>query len=354
MHRLNRRFWFLLLTPRLIRLPRRIWLLLLMPTALVALGTIGYQLIDDRYSFIDALYMTVITLTTIGFGEVHQLDDRGKIFTIALIVTGVFGFAYSATEIVRSVVSGEIAGFLGKQHMERALAQLKDHIIVCGYGRMGHLICKEFARLGKSFVVIERTGDYLKDFDHPHGIALVGDATSDEMLRRAGIDRAQHLVTVMASDADNLFTTMSARLLNPRLLIVARVEDMQSEQKLKRAGANRVVSPYQIGGTRMAHAVLKPTVVDFIDLTTRTEHIELQLEETQIEANSALAGVNLRDTRLRADHQIIIVAIKKASGHMLFNPPPDSVLDVGDILIAMGSLDHLGTLGQLAKAKNSP
>jgi voltage-gated potassium channel len=158
-------------------------------------------------------------------------------------------------------------------------------------------------------------------------------------------------VTVMMSDADNLFTTMSARLLNAKLVIVARVEDMITEDKLKRAGADRVVSPYQIGGTRVAQAVIKPTVVDFIELTTRTEHIELQMEETKIEPNSVLAGCNLRDSRLQAAHRIIIVAIKKKSGHMLFNPPAETVLEVGDILIAMGSRDHLGLLDQLAKAK---
>ena len=336
----------------MIQLPRRIWILILVPLALVIIGTLGYRFIEEKYTFFDALYMTVITLTTIGYEETHKLTTKGRVFTIFLILGGVFGFVYSATEIIRIVVSGELAEIYGKQKMERELTKIHDHIIVCGYGRMGHLVCKEFSRLGRPFVIIDRSADELKDFELPHGIALVGDATSDDMLRHAGIERAHYLVTVMASDADNLFTTMSARLLNGKLVIVARVEDMQSEQKLKRAGANRVVSPYQIGGTRVAHAVLKPTVVDFIELTTRTEHIELQLEETKIEPNSILAGCNLRDTRLRAEHQIIIVAIKKKTGHMLFNPPPETILEVGDILVAMGSREHLGTLDQLAKPKN--
>ena len=335
----------------MMRLPRRFWVLVIVPIALVVVGTVGYRFVEAKYSWLDALYMTIITLSTIGYGEVHTLSDEGKIFTMLLILGGVFGFGYSATEIIRSVVSGEIASILGKQKMERTLAQLHDHIIVCGFGRMGRLVCKEFARLGKTFVVIDNSAEELKDFDFAHGIALVGDATSDEVLKRAGIERAHSLVTVMMSDADNLFTTLSARLLNAKLIIVARVEDMTSEQKLIRAGANRVVSPYQIGGTRVAHAVVKPTVVDFIELTTRTEHIELQLEECKIEMNSPLAGCILRESRLRADHQIIIVAIKKASGHMLFNPPSDTILDVGDILVAMGSLDSLAVLGQLARRK---
>ncbi len=331
--------------------PRRFWILVMVPTSLVVIGTVGYQIVDERYGFLDALYMTIITLSTIGYGETHTLDAKGKIFTMFLILSGVFGFAYSASEIIRTIVSGEFAEYLGKQKMEHALAHLKDHIIVCGYGRMGHLVCKEFSRLGEPFVAIDKDPESLKNFQLPHGIALAGDATSDELLKQAGIERAHSLVTVMASDADNLFATMSARLLNAKLVIVARVEDSQSEEKLRRAGANRVVSPYQIGGTRVAHAVMKPTVVDFIELTTGREHIELQLEETTIERDSVLAGCSLRDTRLRANYQVIIVAVKKKVGHMVFNPPADTVFEPGDILVALGSLVHLANLDQLAKGK---
>jgi len=330
------------------RLPQRFLVLAGVPLTLILIGTIGYPLVQNEYTLFDGLYMTVITLTTIGYQEVHTLSTAGRVFTIFLIFLGVFGFAYSGSELIRTVISGELAEFVGKQNMERALANVSDHIIVCGFGRMGHLVCKEFSRLGKTFVVIDRSEESLKDFQLPNGIPLVGDATSDELLKKAGIDRAYCLVTVMASDADNLFTTMSARLLNPKIMIVARVEEMQSEQKLIRAGANRVVSPYQIGGTRVAHAVLKPTVVDFIELTTRTEHIDLEMEECRIEPKIALTGINLRDARLRTEHQVIIVAIKKASGHMLFNPPSETILEAGDTLVAMGSLENLGKLSRLA------
>lgn len=333
------------------RLPRRFWVLFFCPAVLVIGGSFGYHFIEEEYSLFDGLYMTVITLSTIGYGETHPLSPAGKIFTMCLILGGVFTLAYSASEIIRSIVSGEIAGYLERQKMERALSHVHDHIIVCGFGRMGHLVCKEFSRLNKHFVVIDLNEAQLKSFHMSGGIALVGDATSDVVLKQAGIERARSLVTVMASDADNLFTTMSARLLNAKLTIVARVEDIQSEEKLRRAGANRVVSPYHIGGTRVAHAVLKPTVVDFIELTTRTEHIELQLEEATICEGSPLAKQTLRDTRLMADHHCIIVAIKQASGHMMFNPPPDTLLGVGDTLVALGSRTHLATFGSLAKAK---
>jgi voltage-gated potassium channel len=336
----------------MMRLPRRFWLLLFVPLALVVTGTLGYRIVQpDDYSLFDGLYMTIITLSTIGYGETRELTTEGRAFTICLILGGVFGFAYCASEIIRSIVSGELAAFWGRQQMERALAHLHDHIIVCGYGRMGKLVCKEFSRLNKRFVVIDISADDLAGFEMPGGIALVGDATSDDVLRHAGIERAYSFVTVMASDSDNLFATMSARLLNPKVTIVARVEDAQSEAKLVRAGANRVVSPYVIGGTRVAHAVLKPTVVDFVELTTGTEHIELQLEEARIAPHSPLVGRTLKESRLRAEHQVIIVGIKKTSGHMLFNPPSQTIIESNDIVVAMGSRAQLAALALLANPK---
>jgi voltage-gated potassium channel len=330
------------------RLPRRFLILVGVPILLVAAGTIGYYEIEKDWSLLDALYMTVITLSTIGYGEVHELSDAGKVFTICLILGGAFTFLYTAAEIIRSVVSGEVAEMLGQQQRERALAEIRNHIIVCGYGRMGKLVCSEFSRDGVPFVLVDVNEDALRDFSLPHGLALVGDATSDEVLKHAGIDRARALVTVMASDADNLFTTLSARLLRGDLFIVARVEAAGSEAKLLRAGANRVVSPYQIGGTRVAQAVLRPTVVDFIELATRTEHIDLQLEEARLGAGSPLAGCTLRDSRLRVDLKVIIVAIKKKGGHMHFNPAPETVLEPGDTLVAIGHKDQLVQLERLA------
>ncbi len=332
--------------------PRRLWVLLLVPILLVAIGTLGYCITErekNNYDWFDALYMTIITLSTIGYGEHNgPLTHEGRVFTIFLILGGVFSMAYSATEVIRSIVGGEVAAALGKRRMERTLAQLKDHIIVCGYGRMGRLVCREFERVGRSFVVIDSKTEELTGFQSPLGVPLQGDATSDDVLRHAGIERAHSLVAVMATDSDNLFVTMSARLLNAKLTIVARAEELQTEQKLLRAGANRVISPYEIGGHRLAHAVTKPTVVEFIELTSRTEHIELQLEESKIDAHSKLAGRTLAESRLMADHRLIIVAIKKPVGKMLFNPPAETRLEAGDILVAMGSLEHVTALSGLA------
>jgi voltage-gated potassium channel len=329
-------------------LPNRFLVLLAVPLGLVVAGTLGYCVIEGWHWF-DGLYMTVITLSTIGYGETHPLSVRGRAFTMVLIFGGVFTVLYAGTEVIRGIISGEIRQVLGKQRMERQLAELHQHLIVCGFGRMGRLVCAEFSNLGDRFVVIDRHEEALEDFTMPHGIPLHGDATSDDVLRHAGIERARALVTVVASDADNLYTTMSARLLNDKLFIVARAEDAHSEQKLLRAGANRVVSPYRIGGSRVAQAVLRPTVMDFLELATQTEHVELQIEETRITTYSPLVGSTLQDSRLRKDLGIIIVAIKKTSGKMLFNPAPETTLEVGDILIAMGDRQHLDRLDALAK-----
>jgi voltage-gated potassium channel len=330
-------------------LPRRFWLLILVPTVLVCVGTLGYKLLEPEYSLFDSLYMTVTTLTTVGYGEVHPLHAQGRVFTIMLLLGGVFAFFYTATELLRAVVNGELQDFLGRQRMERNLAALDRHLIVCGYGRMGRYICQDFSKQGLPFVVIDRREEALRDFHLPRGIALAGDATSDEVLRRAGVERARALVTVAASDADNLFITMSARLLNERLFIVARAEGEQAEPKLLRAGANRVVAPYAIGGLKVAQAVLRPAVVDFIELATRTEHLDLQLEETLLQPGSQLAGQNLRASRLRQDLGVIVVAIKKADGRLVSDMTGDVVLEAGDTLITLGKRQNLDRVEDLAR-----
>jgi voltage-gated potassium channel len=232
--------------------------------------------------------------------------------------------------------------------MERRITAMKDHIIVCGYGRMGRLVCQELTSKGTPFVVIEKEANLVEGFHSAIGAIVHGDATSDEALRHAGVERARALITVVASVPDNLYITMSARLLNERLFIVARAEDDRSEEKLQRAGANRAVAPYRIGGTRVAQAVLRPHVVDFIELATRTGHLELQIEETNIKEASPLANQTLLESKLRQEHGLIIVAIKKKNGAMTFNPPPEIPIQPGDVLIALGDRVNLDALERLA------
>jgi len=232
--------------------------------------------------------------------------------------------------------------------MERSLAEMKDHVIVCGYGRMGRFICQEFSRNGYPFVAIDRSGDNLKALSSSHGVALPGDASDDEVLRHAGIERARALVTVAGSDADNLYITVSARLLNDKLFIVARAETEAAEIKLKRAGASRVVSPYALGGSRVAHAVLRPNVVDYLDLATGSEFYDLQIEELTIRKGSQLDGVTLRDSRIHLELGIMVVAIKKPAGRMVFNPPGDARMEAGDTLIALGRRAEIDRLEERA------
>ena len=320
---------------------------LLVVIILVLGGTFGYMAVQ-RWSFFDSLYMAVITLTSVGYMEVHPLSTEGRVFTMGLLLTGVFSLFFAATSAIRSIVDGELTGQLARNRMEKKLHSLKDHIIICGYGRMGRLVAQEFTLQSIPFVVIERNDHLLADFKAEHGVALAGDATHDETLRRAGIDRARTLVTLAASDADNLFITLSARLLNERLFIVARAESEGAEVKLRRAGASRVVSPYTIGGHRVAQAVLRPNAMDFIELATRTGHLELQIEEVPIHPGSTLVDSTLKASPVRRELGVIVVAIKKADGKMAYNPASDATLAAGDLLIALGRRGQLDRLAEIA------
>jgi voltage-gated potassium channel len=315
--------------------------------ALLVGGTLGYQLVEG-WGWFDALYMTAITITTVGFLEVHPLSAGGRVFTMALALGGVFTAFYAAAELIRAVLTGEIRRVLGRQRMESRLEKLSGHFVVCGFGRMGRLVAEEFSSAGLPFVVVDRDAKVLESFAIPHGIPLVGDATADDVLRRAGVDRARALVTAAASDADNLFITMSARLLSERLFIVARAEGEGAEVKLRRAGASRVVSPYSIGGHRVAQAVLRPSAMDFIELATRTGHLELQIEEVEVGPASALVGRPIKASPIRSELGIIIVAVKKPDGKMAFNPSPETAIEAGDLLITLGHRQQLDRLEQMA------
>ncbi len=336
----------------LVAVPRlhRLLVPLLVLLALVVVGTLGYQLVEG-WNWLDALYMTAITITTVGFLEVHPLGPAGRLFTVVLALGGVFTAFYAAAEFIRAVVTGEIRTVLGRQRMESRLEKLKGHLVICGFGRMGRLVAEQFSAARLDFVVVDRDPRVLEGFALPHGIPIVGDATADDVLRRVGIGRARALVAAAASDADNLFITLSARLLNERLLIVARAEGEGAELKLRRAGASRVVSPYTIGGHRVAHAVLRPNAMDFIELATRSEHLELQIEEVEVRPGSPLVGCSLKASPIRRELGIIIVAIKKPGAKMVFNPASSALLETGDVLITLGHRQQLDRLERMAGAE---
>jgi voltage-gated potassium channel len=317
---------------------------------IVSIGTVGYMAVEG-WNFIDSLYMTVITLTTVGFKEVNDLSFNGRIFTIVLLIGGVGTVFYTLGIGAKFIVEGELQEVFGRQRLEKKLKDLKNHYIVCGYGRMGKIIARELKHEKLKFAVIEKN-DYVVDPDEKEEVLVIkGDATRDELLKQVGIERAKCLISVLPTDAENLYVVLSARGLNPGLLIVARAGEEGSEQKLLRAGADRVVSPYHIGGLRMAHTVLKPAVVDFIEFATKSGNIDLQIQEVSIKQGSSLVNNSLDQCGIGRDLGIIIVAIKTQGGEMKFNPTFRTTIEAGDTLIAVGETSKMAILEKMASEK---
>jgi voltage-gated potassium channel len=330
-------------------IPTKVWLAIVIPACLLLTGAVGYPLIEgEPWTWFDGFYMTAITITTIGYAETHPLSTAGRVFTIILAYSGIFTLAYFASELVRSMVTGELREVIGRQLVDDKLATLSGHVIVCGYGRMGKIVCGELERQNKLFVLIDLSPERLSDVPFAHCLPLTGDATSDDLLRKAGIERARALITVVASDADNLYITLSARLLNPKLLIVARAEEEDAETKLRKVGANKVISPYLAGGHRAVQAVLRPAVLHFMEMATRPEFLDLQIEEVRIAPGSTLAGQSLRQARLHVDLGIVVVGILRPNGDLLYNPPDDTVVEPEATLIALGQRRQLQQLEKLA------
>jgi voltage-gated potassium channel len=314
---------------------------------ITAFGTTGYMVVEG-WNFLDSLYMTIITISTAGFREVHELSPKGMIFTILLIVGGVGTALIAFTAGAKFILEGEIREIFGRKKLEKKIRELKDHYIICGYGRMGRIIARELHEEGVQFVIVEKDPAALEE--KKDALVVIGDATRDHTLKEAGIDKACGLISVLPNDAENLFVVLSARGLNPNILIVARAMEEGSEQKLLRAGASKVVSPYLIGGLRMAHTVLKPTVVDFIEFTTKSGNIGLQMQEVTVQEGSILIGRSLEACTVGDDWGVIIVAIKQTTGETRFNPTHQSVIKAGDILIVLGEISKLKRFEEMAKS----
>ena len=313
---------------------------LLMLMGIIALGTCGYYFVEHMPLF-EAFYMTIITLSTVGFSEVVPLSQAGRFITVIIIFLGISVGAYTIGMLVRALVEGELVKIFGRRKVQRQISGLKNHFIICGYGRIGRIVCHELDADKINFVVIEQDPSVIEQIEARKYLYLVKDATTEEALMQAGIMNAKGIVTAVNSDANNVFITMTAKSLRPDVFVLARASEEKNEAKLFRAGATRVVSPYLIGGRRIAQMLKKPTVVDFIDIAMMGTHLGLMMEEATIGNNSSLIDKNLIDSHLRKDYGVIIVAIKKPSGDMVFNPTPSEKLEAGDVIVVIGKKEDL-------------
>ncbi len=317
-------------------LTKKILIVFLLIVALWAAGVAGYVAIE-KWTLLDSVYMTAISLTTVGFKEVRPLSDSGRVFTIILITLGVSLFFYAAGTLAEAIVEGHIRGLIGRRRMEKKISKLNHHYIVCGYGRLGRVICQELRMRRFPVVVIDNREAAIKAAANSGLCYLKGDATLDETLLHAGIKRAKGLITVLGTDAANVYITISARSLNPRFIIVARAEDENAEKKMFRVGATKVISPYKIGATRMAMAVLKPTLTEFLDLASHSVGFDLDIEQIEIMPGSDLAGKALKEVSLRERTGVTVLAIKKRGGSLTLQLSPDEPLEPGDTIIAIGT-----------------
>ncbi|MFC2084609.1 potassium channel family protein [Bacteroidota bacterium] len=311
---------------------------------IIICGTIGFELVEPGWNLLDSFYMTIITITTTGFSEVKPLSDEGRIFTIFLIISGVLTIAYTGSKAAQILIEKQL---LRRRRMEKKLDLLANHYIVCGYGRMGKEICDSLARNKYPFVVIENESDKIEMLKSKGFMIVNGDSTNDNVLLKAGLKRAKGLVSVVRTDPENVFTTLSAKGLNPNIFVVSRAIDEGTESKLLKAGADRVVKPYELGGNRMVQLLLRPGVIDFIDGVARHRNINIGLEEITVEKNSSLINNNLQDSPIRRELNIIIVAIYRNDGSFVYNPKSTTEIKEGDKLIAIGELNSLSRLTRL-------
>jgi voltage-gated potassium channel len=316
----------------------------------LVVGTAGYMFIE-RWDLSDALYMTVITITTVGFREVNTVSGSGRIFTLILIFMGMGIFAYTLGMVAQVMVEFQVRSILGRKKLGLRIKSIKNHYIICGYGRIGRIISQELKTNRIPLLVIDSNPDAKQVLEQSEIPYIIDDATSEDVLLEAGIERAKGLVSVVLSDADNLFITMSARGLNPDLFILARADEEHTHKKLLRAGANRVVLPYLIGGQKMAHTITKPAVTDFLELSVYDKDIELEMGELLVEEQSRLKGVALVDSGIRQELNIIIVGIRKKNGEMAFNPSSETRIEPGDTLIALGEGHDLQKLSAILSGK---
>ncbi len=315
---------------------------------MIVAGTAGYVAIEG-WPVWDAFYMTVTTVATVGFREVHPLSMAGQAFTLLLIFVGVGTALYAFSVLAAMVVEGGWPRYVERWRYVRMIKNLSDHYVICGYGRIGSIVAAEFARQKMPFVIVDRDpARVLQANQHGH-LAVEGDASREDTLKPLGIERARGLVAAVGTDAENVYAVLTARVMKSDLFIIARAEGEESVSKLKKAGADRVISPYRIGAVQIAQTALRPGVVDFVEIATSSDNLELSIEEIRVEEKSTLAGRPLAEVIQRDKMNVVVVGIQHAHGRMEFNPTRDTVLHAGDHLIVLGSASMLKDLSQAAR-----
>ncbi len=335
------------------RLARRFSYLVMAIAATLLIGTLGFTFIA-HYPPFDAFYMTLTTMTTVGYGEIHPMTRGARIFNSFLIFFGVTTIFIAIGAMTQTIIEMELGDASGRRRNKRMIDQLKNHYIICGYGRVGRGAAEELQHAGAPFVVVDNAPERVEGALAAGMLAAVADATRDETLHQVGIERALGLVAALATDADNLFVLLSAKGLNARIYVAVRAAEEGAEEKMRRAGADAVFAPYSITGHRLAQSLLRPHVVQFLDFTTNDIGMDVAIEQVRVAETSAMVSKTIRDMQLGRDFGVIVLAIRKRDGHMMFNPPADTAVEGGDYLIVMGRQENLMTLeGLLAAARTS-
>lgn len=325
------------------RLKRRCLYIVLAILFVLGAGTVGFTLIEGYPPF-DAFYMTLTTITTVGYREVHDLTRAGRIFNSGLIICGVAAMFFAIGAMTQAVLEMELPELFSKRRVRRMIEKLENHYIVCGFGRVGQAAGWELQQAGVPFVIVDRNPDRVERAIRAGMLALNADSTRDETLLEAGITRARGLIAALATDADNLFVILSARNLNPRLMVAARAGEEEAEEKLRRAGADVVFAPYSNAGHQLALSLLRPHVVQFLDVATRSIGLDVGIEQVRVARTSEFVSRSLMQLQVRRELGVIVLAIRKADGQMQFNPPAEAVIEADDYLIAMGEHENLRRL----------
>jgi len=323
----------------------KIKIALIILLTIIIIGTTGFHFIEG-WSFADSFYVCMATLSTVGYGDFAPASTVGKFFTVGVIIFGVGMMFYTLVLVAETFIEGRVNILLGRGKLEKIIEKMNNHYIICGGGRIGFLICRELMAGKVPCLVIDNNSEVIQKAQEEGFIYCKGDATQDKVLIAAGIKRARGVICVLPSDAENLYVILTAKELNQKIFVMARSEEEESEHRLLRAGADKVMSPYTLGGVRMAMAVLRPAMLDFIEITTSRQSLELRMEEVPICKNSQIVSKSLEDSGIRKNYGLIIVAVKKDSGKMIFNPLANYMIEEGDRLIAMGEDENVKQFAQ--------